>query len=296
MAPFPTVAALPESTPAAVSPTLRAGIGLRSRHHRDIIERRPAVGWLEAHTENYLAAGGLDWQWLERARAQYPLSLHGVGLSIGSTDPIDRPHLARIACLVREFEPLFVSEHLSWSSVNGRFSNDLLPLPYNEESLIHLASRVSAIQDELGCQILIENISSYLQFQSSTLTEWGFLACLAELAGCALLLDVNNVYVNACNHGFDAVSYLEALPPAAVKEIHLAGHQVCSVGDLQIRIDTHDTRVCDAVWELYAHAAALFPGVPALIEWDAEIPELDVLVAEARIADTVARSSHVAAA
>ena len=295
MSSTPTNAA-PEPSPAVVPPTRRAGIGLRAYHHQDIVDLRPAVGWLEAHTENYQAVGGLHRQCLERARLHYPVSLHGVGLSLGSSDPIDRAHLARTARLIRELDPIFVSEHLSWSSVNGRFSNDLLPLPYNEESLVHMASRVSAIQDELGRQILIENISSYLQFRSSTLSEWDFLSCLAQIAGCALLLDVNNVYVNACNHGFDAVSYLEAIPQAAVKEIHLAGHQLCAVGNLGIRIDTHNTRVCDPVWTLYAHAAALFPEAPALIEWDADIPELATLVAEAHTADRIARLDHVAAA
>jgi len=275
---------------------LRAGIGLRAQHHADIVAHKPAVGWFEAHSENYFAAGGAQRSYLTRIRADYALSLHGVGLSMGSTDPLNRDHLAQIVRLVHDFEPMLVSEHLSWSSIGGRFTNDLLPLPYTEEAQRHMVTRVRDVQDALGRQILIENVSSYLQFTCSRIPEWEFLTSLAEESGCGILLDVNNVYVSACNHGFDAYAYLQALPRYAVKEIHLAGHTVRRIGKEEIRIDTHSTHVCDAVWDLYAAAAKRFRGVPALIEWDADIPSLDVLAAEAHKADDIAGVEHVAAA
>ena len=275
---------------------LRAGIGLRAQHHADILARSPSVGWFEAHSENYFALGGAQPHYLERIRAHYELSLHGVGLSIGSADPLSQTHLRQVSRLVRQFQPMLVSEHLSWSSIGGRFTNDLLPLPYTEEALIHMISRVTEVQDVLGRQILIENVSSYLQFRESTLPEWEFLAELARWSGCGILLDVNNVYVSAQNHGFDAQEYLRALPPAAVKEIHLAGHTVRQVGTRQILIDTHDRHVCDAVWELYAFAVRRFGWVPTLIEWDADIPPLEVLVAEAGKADDIAGVQNVIAA
>jgi uncharacterized protein (UPF0276 family) len=275
---------------------LRAGIGLRAQHHADIVAHKPAVGWFEAHSENHFAAGGAQRSYLTRIRADYALSLHGVGLSIGSTDPLNRDHLAQIVRLVHDFEPMLVSEHLSWSSIGGRFTNDLLPLPYTEEAQRHMVTRVRDVQDALGRQILIENVSSYLQFTCSRIPEWEFLTSLAEESGCGILLDVNNVYVSACNHGFDAYAYLQALPRYAVKEIHLAGHTVRRIGKEEIRIDTHSTHVCDAVWDLYAAAAERFRGVPALIEWDADIPSLDVLVAEAHKADDIGGVEHVAVA
>jgi uncharacterized protein (UPF0276 family) len=275
---------------------LRAGVGLRAQHHADIVARKPPVGWFEAHSENYFAAGGAQRSYLTKIRADYALSLHGVGLSIGSTDPLNRDHLKQIVRLVHEFDPMLVSEHLSWSSVGGRFTNDLLPLPYTEEALHHMVTRVRDVQDALGRQILIENVSSYLQFTCSRIPEWDFLTFLTEESGCGILLDVNNVYVSARNHGLDANAYLQALPRSAVKEIHLAGHTVRQIGREEIRVDTHNTHVCDAVWDLYAAAAKRFRGVPALIEWDADIPSLDVLVAEAQKADDIAGVELVAAA
>jgi len=281
---------------AAAHLPLRAGIGLRAQHHADIVARKPTVGWLEAHSENYFSAGGAQRSYLERIRADYALSLHGVGLSLGSTDPLSRAHLQQIVRLVHDFEPILVSEHLSWSSVGGRFTNDLLPLPYTEEALRHMVERVRDVQDALGCQILIENVSSYLQFTCSCMPEWDFLTSLARESGCGILLDVNNVYVSASNHGFDARAYLNGVPRSAVKEIHLAGHAVRRIGRQEILIDTHNTHVCDAVWALYAVAAQRFTGVPALIEWDTDIPALDVLVTEAHKADTIAGLNHVAVA
>jgi uncharacterized protein (UPF0276 family) len=275
---------------------LRAGIGLRAQHHADILACRPEVGWVEAHTENYFAAGGAQRHYLERIRTHYELSLHGVGLSIGSTDPLNRMHLREVGRLIRQFQPILVSEHLSWSSIEGRFTNDLLPLPYTDEALQHMISRVLDVQDALGRQILIENVSSYLQFNHSTLSEWEFLAELARQSGCGILLDVNNVFVSAQNHGFDPQEYLQALPRAAVMEMHLAGHTVRQVGQRQILIDTHNRHVCDAVWDLYAFAVRQFGRVPTLIEWDADIPPVDVLVAEAAKADHIAGLHNVIAA
>jgi uncharacterized protein (UPF0276 family) len=264
-----------------------AGIGMRAPHHREIVTRTPALGWVEVHSENFFVRGGPQRKLLEQVRMHYPLSLHGVGLSLGSTDPLDCTHLAELSRLVRDFEPALVSEHLCWGSVGGRFTNDLLPLPYTEEALRHMVGRVRTVQESLGRQILIENVSSYLQFTCSQMTEWEFLSALVQESGCALLLDVNNVYVNAMNHGFDARTFIEHIPAGAVREIHLAGHIVNRVGDREIRIDTHSTHVCDAVWELYAFALRCHGYVPTLIEWDAEIPALDVLIAEARKAQGI---------
>jgi hypothetical protein len=259
-----------------------SGIGLRPQHHAEFLERLPALGWVEVHSENFFARGGMQRDVLAHVCAQYPLSLHGVGLSIGSTDPLDRTHLAELARLERDFNPILVSEHLAWGSVDGRYMNDLLPLPYTTEALRHMAVRVGAVQDSLGRQILIENVSSYLQFNGSEMSEWEFLAALAAESGCAILLDVNNLYVNAVNHGFDPCEYLNSIPPRAVQEIHLAGHSVERLGTHELLVDTHAAPVCSAVWELYGAALERFGPVHTLIEWDAELPALDVLLTEAR--------------
>lgn len=273
-----------------------AGIGLRAPHHQDILELRPAVGWLEAHSENYFAPGGAQPEILERIRAEYPLSLHGVGLSLGSTDPLDRRHLENLKHIVERFEPALVSEHLSWGSFRGRHFNDLLPLPYTEEALRHMVSRVAEVQEALGRQILIENVSSYLEFTCSSMPEWEFLSALAYESGCAILLDVNNIYVSAVNHGFDAQDYLARMPVKAVREIHLAGHSRRSHGGRDILIDTHSTHVCADVWALYAAAVRRFGDVPTLIEWDTDIPALPVLVDEAHRADAIREAQHALAA
>src|SRR5262245_19465508 len=275
------------SPPLHTGEGLRAGVGLRAIHHAEILASSPPVGWFEAHSENYFARGGALPRLLGRIRERYPLSFHGVGLSIGSTDPLERAHLDHIGRLVRDFEPVLVSEHLSWSSNGGRFTNDLLPMPYTEESLRHMIDRVRQVQDFLGRQILIENVSSYLRFSSSSIAEWDFLGALAHESGCGILLDVNNVYVSAVNHGFDAFAYLKALPRHAVREMHLAGHSTRLFDGREVRIDTHDGPVCDDVWQLYAAAVDRFGHVPTLIEWDSNIPELTVLAAEAHKADRV---------
>lgn len=283
-------ACLPGPMPA------RAGIGLRAAHQAELLRRRPAVAWLEVHSENYFADGGGHLDGLLCLRSDYPLSLHGVGLSLGSADPLNREHLRRLRRLIDRSAPALVSEHLSWGSVGGIYVNDLLPLPCTAEALRHMVTRVTQAQDALGRQILIENISSYLQFAGAELTEWDFLAALARESGCGLLVDVNNIYVSATNHGFDAEAYLAALPPGAVGELHLAGHTVNHYDGRQILIDTHSAPVCDAVWDLYARALGLFGPVPTLIEWDTDLPPLDVLVAEAGKADAHLERCHARAA
>jgi uncharacterized protein len=274
---------------------LRTGIGLRAIHHQDVIARGPDVGWFEAHSENYFGRGSAR-EVLEKVRRDYPLSLHGVGLSMGSTDDLDAHHLGAIVRLTRELQPMLVSEHLSWGSAGGRFTNDLLPLPYTEEALSHMVTRVLQVQEALGREMLIENVSSYLQFAHSQIDEWDFLAELAKRSGCGLLLDVNNVYVSAMNHGFDALHYLNRIPREHVRELHLAGHSVHTVGGREIRIDTHSAPVCDAVWSLYAAALERFGPLPTLIEWDTDIPSLEELVAEARKADCMLEMHHARAA
>jgi uncharacterized protein len=269
----------------------RAGIGLRSIHH-DAFATGPPVGWVEAHTENYFHAGGAAVRALERVRANYPISLHGVGLGLGSADGIDRDHLARVRDCVRRFEPALVSEHACWGHAGGEFFNDLLPLPHSEEAVDVLARQVSEAQDFLGRRILVENVSAYVAFADSVLTEWEFLGAVAERSGCGLLLDVNNVYVSSRNLGLDARAFIAGLPAGAVQEIHLAGHT--DKGD--VLIDDHGSAVCEDVWELYAYALATIGPRPTLIEWDTDIPPLEMLVAEAARADAMLGKVHGLAA
>jgi len=261
----------------------RAGIGLRAQHYTDVLETRPGIAWLEVHSENYFGAGGQPHYFLEQFRARYPLSLHGVGLSLGSTDALDYAHLGKLKTLIARYQPGLVSEHLCWGSVGGRHLNDLLPLPYTEEALCHVCERICWTQDFLGRQILIENVSSYIQFAQSTIPEWEFVAAVARATGCGILLDVNNIYVNAVNHKFDPLRYLEAIPVETVQEIHLAGFD----SNGECLVDTHGKPVCDAVWALYREALERFGKIPTLIEWDTDIPELSVLLEEARKADAI---------
>ena len=274
----------------------RAGIGLRAAHYQDVLEQRPATGWFEVHSENYFGGGGKPLHYLEKIRADYPMSLHGVGLSLGSTDPLNFGHLAQLKKLVHRVEPGFVSEHLSWSSVDWRYFNDLLPLPYTVESLLHVSERIAQVQDYLDRQILVENISSYLQYEESTLPEAEFLAELARRSGCGILLDINNIYVSACNHGFDAEAYLANIPRERVQEMHLAGFTRKLFADGEILIDTHNRPVAPDVWRLYASAVRRFGRVPTLIEWDSDLPALEVLLEEANKADTILEDTHAFAA
>ena len=244
------------------------------------------------HSENYFGEGGAPLRILERLRAHYPLSLHGVGMSLGSTDPLDRGHLAKLKALIERFEPGLVSDHLSWSSVGGRHFNDLLPLPYTEEALAHVSRRVLQAQEVIGRRLLVENPSSYLQPAEACIPEWEFLAELARRTGCGILLDVNNVYVSARNHGLDARRFIDSLPGRHVAEIHLAGF---SSGD-GVLIDTHSRPVAAEVWDLFARALERFGPQPALIEWDADLPPLSLLVAEAGHAQALLEDEHVLAA
>lgn len=277
---------------ASRPPPQGAGIGLRAPHYRALLETRPAVGWLEVHSENYFGSGGQPLYFLERARSLYPLSLHGVGLSLGSVDPLNREHLSKLKSLVNRFEPALVSEHLSWSSAGWRFANDLLPLPYTEEALDHFCARVTEAQEFIGRQILVENISTYLRFRHSTIPEWEFVAEVSRRTGCGLLLDVNNIYVNAVNHDFDPAVYIDAVPVESVQEIHLAGFD----DNGQCLIDTHGKPVHEQVWSLYRRAVQRLGPIPTLIEWDTDLPALSVLVAEAGKADAILESGRVIAA
>ena len=269
----------------------RAGVGLRFQHHRALLDERPPVGFVEVHSENYMG-GGAPLACLEAARHEYPVSLHGVGLSLGSAEGLDEAHLRRVADLTGRIDPLLVSEHISWSVTGGIYLNDLLPLPYTEEALQIFCANVQHLQDALKRPVLVENPSTYLQFTHSTIPEWEFVAAIPKRTGCGLLLDVNNIYVSASNHGFDALHYLRSMPRDAVREIHLAGHTAKQIGDRTLRIDDHGSAVCDEVWELYGAAIRLLGQVPTLIEWDSRIPPLADIVAEAMKADAAAAANR----
>jgi uncharacterized protein (UPF0276 family) len=272
---------LPQPMPA------KAGIGLRAPHMAEIIAGRPAVGWLEVHAENYMGHGPA-FRALERLRAHYPLSLHGVGLSLGGADGIDDAHLDRLKRLADSLDPFLVSEHLSWSDIGGVYLNDLMPLPCTEEALELMADHVDAVQTRLGRQILVENPSAYLRYAHSPIPEPEFLAALAARTGCGLLCDINNIYVSGRNLGFDPLGYLAALPPEAIGEFHLAGHLANAVGDGTILIDDHGSTVADDVWALYGEALKRIGRRPTLIEWDSRLPPLEILIAEAEKADRLA--------
>lgn len=252
------------------------GLGLRTQHYEDILAHRPEVDWFEALTENYLVPGGKPLWFLDRIRAEFPLVLHGVSLSIGSSDPLDRDYLAQLKALAARVEPAWISDHLCWTGVAGKNLHDLFPVPYTEEAAEHIAARVREAQDFLGRQILLENVSSYVSFRHSEMSEWTFLSEVARRADCLILLDVNNIYVSAFNHGFDALEYLDGIPPQRVRQIHLAGHSNCGTHI----IDTHDAPIVDPVWELYAQAVRRFGNVATMIERDDHIPALAELVGE----------------
>lgn len=252
------------------------GLGLRVEHYAEFLDGHPAVDWLEVISENYLVPGGKPLAHLDRIRAEYPMVMHGVSLSIGSTDPLDRDYLRELKALTRRIEPAWVSDHLCWTGVDHHHLHDLLPLPYTEEALRHVSERVMQVQEVLGRRLLLENVSSYVSFEGDEMSEWEFIAELARRADCELLLDVNNVYVSSRNHGFDARRFIDAMPRERVRQIHLAGHE--DHGDHLI--DTHDHPVCDAVWELYAYTVGRLGAVPTMIERDDHIPPLPELLAE----------------
>lgn len=271
----------------------KVGVGLRAPHLTEILTTHPPVGWLEVHPENYMGGGPARARLLA-VREHYPLSLHGVGLSLGSAEGVDRTHLGHLKALVAETEPFAVSEHLSWSVNEGIYLNDLLPLPYTEETLDVVSRNVAIVQESLGRAILVENPSAYLRFSTSSIPEPEFLAALARRTGCGLLCDVNNVYVSAVNFGLDAAAYLERIPRDIVGEIHLAGHFKTERRGRPLLIDDHGAAVCDEVWALYSQAVDRFGMVPSLIEWDKNLPALPELLAEARKAGKIAASALLA--
>jgi uncharacterized protein (UPF0276 family) len=276
--------------PFGTMPT-RAGTSLKPAHYHEILETRPAAGWFEVHAENYMGAGGPPHHHLERIRARYPLSVHGVGLSIGGSGPLDADHLARLRDVVHRYEPELVSEHLAWSSHGGTYFPDLLPIPYTPASLASVCDHVDRVQEILGRPILIENPSTYVVFETSTLREVDFLSDLAARTGCGLLLDVNNVLVSATNHRFDAEDYLRGFPMDKVGEIHLAGHaEDQDETGAPLLIDSHDRAVSKRVWDLYRDVVAIAGPRPTLIEWDADLPALDRLLREAALADAILES------
>ena len=265
----------------------KAGIGLRFPHHQAVLEAPPDVAFMEVHTENYMG-GGAPIHCLDAVRRDFPVSLHGVGLSLGTAEGLDLAHLERIRQVAERIEPALMSEHIAWSVSGGTYLADLLPLPMTEEALVTVCRHVDQVQSTLGRRILVENPSTYMQFRHSTISEWEFMAAVAARTGCGILCDINNIFVSAKNHGWDPSAYVAALPPAAIGEIHLAGHSVRELADGgTLRIDDHGSRVIDEVWALYAEALRRFGPLPTLIEWDTNVPALDVLVGEARHADAL---------
>jgi uncharacterized protein len=264
--------------------SLGFGLGLRTAHYEAVLQENPRVDWFEVISENYLAPGGKPLHYLHRIRERYPIVMHGVSLSIGSTAPLDKTYLRELERLAGRIEPAWISDHLCWTGVDGVNLHDLLPLPYTEEALRHVARRVQQVQDFLGRRILLENVSSYVTYSVSRLTEWDFLAQLTAEADCDILLDVNNIYVSSVNHGFDPMDFLLGIPVHRVRQIHLAGHEHHG----NVIIDTHDAAVVEPVWALYRAARLRFGDVATLIERDANIPPLSELVTELDIARALA--------
>jgi hypothetical protein len=262
-----------------------SGIGLRVAHHERVRGEPPGIAWLEVHTENFLG-GGATPAMLDALRDRYAISLHGVGLSLGSAEGLDEEHLARIAALVRRLDPAAVSDHVSWSVTGGVYFNDLLPIPYDEEALAVIARNVMRFQDAVGRPVMVENPSTYLRHAQSDRAEPQFLAELCRRSGCGLLLDVNNVFVSTQNHGDDALAYLAAVAHLPIGEIHLSGHHLRQIGNRSIRIDDHGSPVSDPVWALYEQALRLIGPRPTLVEWDSALPPLETLLAEADKAQT----------
>lgn len=271
--------------------SLYVGVGLREPHHDYFISNTPDIGWLEIHSENFFQPSFKALKTLSALRHHYPISCHGVGLSLGSSDPINKENLSKLKQLTDSIDPLFISDHLSWSSINGQYFNDLLPLPYTEEALEVFCRNVDITQHFLQRQILVENPSSYLQFSHSTMPEWEFLSAVAQRTGCGLLLDLNNVYVSAFNHGFDAQQYLNAIDAQKVKEIHLAGFTVNTLPEGEILIDTHNKLVSPQVWTIFEKWTAQNGPRHTLIEWDNNIPSPEILLGEASKAKNIIKAT-----
>jgi uncharacterized protein len=264
------------STSTTKRKNLGFGLGLRVDHYESILNSQPDVDWFEIISENYMVPGGKPLHYLDRIRERYPIVMHGVSLSIGSTDPLNRDYLKQLKALAARVQPAWISDHLCWTGVHGTNLHDLLPLPYTEETIDHVAARIREVQDVLGRQLLIENVSSYVSYVQSQLSEWDFLHAVCERADCLLLFDVNNIYVSSVNHGFNPLDYLNGIPAERVQQIHLAGHEDHG----RYIIDTHDHPVADPVWDLYAEALRRFGSVSTMIERDDNIPPLDELLAE----------------
>ncbi|RQP24064.1 MNIO family bufferin maturase [Piscinibacter terrae] len=256
------------------------GLGLRTEHYADFVDHKPRVDWLEVISENYMVPGGKPLHYLDTIRRDHPMVMHGVSLSIGSSDELNLGYLRDLKALADRIQPAWISDHLCWTGVDHHNLHDLLPMPYTEEALQHLVRRVSQVQDVLGRRLLLENVSSYVAFAGDEMSEWEFIAELAKRADCELLLDVNNVYVSSRNHGFDPKRFIDAMPRERVRQIHLAGHEDNGTHV----IDTHDHPVCDAVWDLYGHTVRRLGAVPTMIERDDNIPSLDELLAELDVA------------
>jgi len=270
-----------------------AGISLKAEHYHDVLEKQPKVAFFEVHSENYFSQGGAPHAMLTKIRDQYALSCHGVGLSLGSADRLSQCHLKRLKALIDRYQPELVSEHVAWCGLPGLFLNDLLPLPYTQEALTRLVDHIDETQNYLGRRILIENPSTYLSFEHSTMDEAEFMAEACLRSGAGLLLDLNNVYVSASNHGFDPHDWLRKIPADSVGEIHLAGHTVRDVDGVEIRIDDHGSEVPTPVWGLYADMIAQLGPVPTLIEWDSNLPPLAVLVNQAQLAERILSEERV---
>ncbi len=274
-------------------PFLGFGLGLRAEHYQEILEQQPKeIDWFEIISENYMIEGGKPLYFLDKIRQDYPMVMHGVSMSIGSTDPLDFAYLNQLKSLIERVEPIWFSDHLCWTGVDHKNMHDLLPLPYTEAAINHIADRISQVQDYLGRQMLLENLSSYITYSSDAMQEWEFLSAIAEKADCYILLDVNNIYVSSFNHGFDPLQYLQGIPRQRVWQHHLAGHQ--NTGNLII--DTHDEAIIDPVWELYEQTAQIMGPVSTMIERDGNIPPLAEVIAELNQARRIAQPYYQAAA
>ncbi|MFZ2237750.1 MAG: DUF692 domain-containing protein [Dokdonella sp.] len=283
---------MPTASTSLRYPYLGHGLGLRVDHYDAILEDKPAIDWLEIVSENYLVPGGRPLNYLERFRERYPLVMHGVSLSIGSTDPLDRKYLKSLRQLADHVQPAWVSDHLCWTGVEGVNLHDLMPLPYTDEAIAHVVDRVRQVQDFLGRRILLENVSSYVGYKHSTVPEWEFISAIAKAADCLLLVDINNIYVSSVNHGFDVLDYLDGLPAERVQQFHLAGH----LKGERLIIDTHDATISEPVWNLYAEALKRYGEVSCLIERDDHIPPLVELMNELEQARTMSSDTLALAA
>lgn len=271
-------------------PFLGFGLGLRTDHYKHIIDHKPAVDWFEILSENYMVPGGKPLANLDKIRQDYPMVMHGVSMSIGSTDPLNTTYLDKLKILIDRVEPAWISDHLCWTTVDHTNSHDLLPLPYNEAAITHIVNRIQAVQDYLGREILIENLSSYVTYHDSVVTEWEFVNEIARRSGCYLLVDINNIFVSANNHHFDPKDYIDGIDSDRVMQFHLAGHSYH--GDMII--DTHDHPVCDSVWDLYRYALRRYGAVSTMIERDDDIPPFETLRAELTQAESIARQTLTA--